>query len=476
MPLEPTISPKENFGGNFEFTPLAHYTPADESELLEILRHHRSQNIRAVGRLHSWSSVVQVGEVMIDLRKFNSVVVHADSNHLWAEVGAGCQIKHLLDELRRQGGFTTMTQGLIKEQALAGAASTGTHGSGKHALSHYIHSVRLARFDPATGEPRIDEIEEGEDLAAARCALGCLGIITKVRIPIRQGYFVEEHFRRYDTLAETLSQESTFPLQQFYLIPWNWKYYAQHRREAEPRRSVLAPLYRLYWSVGMDVFFHFAVMAMARRLPASCTTIFYRWIMPRFMPLGWKVVDRSDRQLSMGHELFRHIETEVFVSASKLAEAIEFVTCLLRHAAGEEVSLSDSMHRQLADSGMLPLWDAAADSYVQHYPICIRKILPDDCLISMASGREPMYSISIVSYVTPKKRAGFFQVTETMTKALAHLFGGRPHWGKHHSFGRAEFQAVYPLFNDFRDIVRQSDPKGQFANEWLRNILHSDAD
>jgi hypothetical protein len=113
---------------------------------------------------------------------------------------------------------------------------------------------------------------------------------------------------------------------------------------------------------------------------------------------------------------------------------------------------------------------------VQNYPICIRKILPDDCLISMASGREPMYSISIVSYAIPQNRAGFFQVTDTMTKAMAHLFGGRPHWGKHHSLGRAEFQAIYPRFNDFRDIVRSSDPKGQFANEWLRNILHSDAD
>jgi hypothetical protein len=84
-------------------------------------------------------------------------------------------------------------------------------------------------------------------------------------------------------------------------VPWRWDFYAQHRREVDRPRSWLAPLYRLYWSVGMDVVFHWTVIAMARWLPLSLCKAYYRLIMPAFVPRGWKVVDRSDRQLSMGH-------------------------------------------------------------------------------------------------------------------------------------------------------------------------------
>src|SRR5262245_25863819 len=92
-------APRENFGGNIPLAPRAFYAPGSEAELLEILRRHRGQRIRAIGRLHSWSQVVNADEVMIDLRQMNSVVVHAESEPPWAEVGAGCQIKHLLQAL-----------------------------------------------------------------------------------------------------------------------------------------------------------------------------------------------------------------------------------------------------------------------------------------------------------------------------------------------------------------------------------------
>lgn len=95
-----------NFGGNHQFTPHAVFTPRSEAELLEILRANRGQRIRAIGRLHSWSPALVGEEVVIDTHQLNRVTVHDDGAASYADIEAGCQIKHALTELARQGGFT----------------------------------------------------------------------------------------------------------------------------------------------------------------------------------------------------------------------------------------------------------------------------------------------------------------------------------------------------------------------------------
>jgi FAD/FMN-containing dehydrogenase len=51
-------------------------------------------------------------------------------------------------------------------------------------------------------------------------------------------------------------------------------------------------------------------------------------------------------------------------------------------------------------------------------------------------------------------------------------FGGRPHWGKQLSINRAEVEAMYPdTFDKFRQIRKQMDPKGVFANTLSRMLF-----
>jgi FAD/FMN-containing dehydrogenase len=471
MPDRQSLLPAANFGANIPLAPRHFYAPRNEEELLKIMGRHAEGRLRAVGRWHSWNPALVGDDVFIDMRHFQEVVVHAEGDSPWAEVGAGCQIHRLLAELRRQGGYTLLSQGLIQQQALAGAAATGTHGSGKHSLSHYVHAARIARYSDATGKPCIEEIDRGAELAAARCGLGCLGVLTSLRIPVCRAYFVEEHFRRYPTLDEVLAQEAEYPLQQFYLVPWRWNFYAQHRREVDAPRSRSAPLYRLFWSVGMDTCFHWGVIALARGLPPAATRVFYRWVMPALLPLGWKVVDRSDRQLSMAHEKFRHIETELFVARSQLPAALDFVTRLLRHVAGETVTLAPEETRALDEHGLAGAWRAARGCHQQRYPICIRKVLPDDTLISMSCGDEPRYAISIISYVTPARRAGFFRCADLLVATLARLFGGRPHWGKYGALDREVLETLYPRLEEFRALVQRHDPAGRFRTPALDQLF-----
>ena len=114
--------------------PSSAYTPADELEVLQILNKHRGQRIRAVGSLHSWSDAILGEDVLLDLRRLHDVQVQPDGDQFVATVGAGCQIKRLLKELAHDGA-TLHSHGLITEQTIAGAISTGTHGSGRHSIA-----------------------------------------------------------------------------------------------------------------------------------------------------------------------------------------------------------------------------------------------------------------------------------------------------------------------------------------------------
>jgi FAD/FMN-containing dehydrogenase len=461
--------PVTNFGRNTTFRPAARYAPRSEADVLDILRAHRGDPVRAVGRLHSWSDVTVCEGVLLDLRYLDAVVVHADGPDPWVEAGAGCQVKRVVRELNRIG-HTLPSLGLIDEQSVAGAAATGTHGSGRHSLSHYVRAVRIVGYDPHTGEPAVREITAGAELRAVRCALGSLGIVTSLRLPIRRQYQVEEHFRRYDRLEEVLEQEAVYDLQQLFLVPWRWDFLAQHRREVGRPRSRLAPLYRLYWAVGMDVGLHVLVRLLARWLPGVCTRLAYRHVIPRLVPGGWKVADRSDRQLTMQHELFRHIEIEVFVTRSRLSEAMAYVVWLLRRAGGETLDPPAGVRGRLSSDQWAEL-ERLRGQYLHHYPVCVRTVLPDDTLISMASGDVPYYALSFISYARPSRRDAYFRFAKALAGTMAALFDARPHWGKVCPLPPAELARLYPGLAEFAAIQKQMDPAGVFANAWVREIL-----
>ena len=54
--------------------------------------------------------------------------------------------------------------------------------------------------------------------------------------------------------------------------------------------------------------------------------------------------------------------------------------------------------------------------------------------------------------------------------ALADL-GGRPHWGKRSFLSAAELAPRYPRWHDFQAVRARLDPRGRFANAWVRDVL-----
>jgi hypothetical protein len=462
-----------NFGRNFRFQPRELYAPRTEDELLSILEHSRGRKIRVVGRLHSWSRLVVTDEVLIDMRHFDSVRVERRGDTDWAVIGGGCQIKRALAELETQAGLTLPTLGLISEQTLAGSTSTGTHGSGKHSLSHYIEEVRIAVFDSKSGLPVIHTINGGPELRAARCALGCLGIVVAIGLRCVLQYTLEETFRRYPTLEEILALEDEYPLQQFYLLPWLWEYFAQHRRVVSRRPDIMSFFYSWYTFLVFDIGLHVAIWGLVKIIGQRFWIHFFlRWIAPVSVIQNWRVAGKSQALLVMEHELFRHVEFELFVKREVLVAAMNFVRAVLEYLDGRSDAIGQAFRAQLETAGLWNLLEGKSGTYTHHYFLCVRRVLPDETLISMASGQESAYyAISFISYAWPAKRQTFLDLSEFLTHSMAILFNARPHWGKICALTPQEAEQLYPQLEEFRQICRRYDSAGQFRNQWVNQVI-----
>jgi hypothetical protein len=104
-------------------------------------------------------------------------------------------------------------------------------------------------------------------------------------------------------------------------------------------------------------------------------------------------------------------------------------------------------------------------------------VLPDDTLISMASGAgEDWYALSFISYARPARRAGFSLFAGFMARSMSKLFHARPHWGKVCPLEADELTSLYPRFDDFRTVCNALDPQGVFQNDWTAELLAAASD
>ncbi len=464
----------ENFGRNVSFSPSLRYQVQAESEVLAVLGSHRDMRFRAVGSLHAWSRVAETKAVLIEMQGLNFVEVADDGQSVW--VGAGCKVKRLLQKLSRVG-LTLPSVGLIDEQSVAGATATGTHGSGSASLSSCIKAVRIAHFD-ASGNPVLAAIDSGDRLLAARCSLGLLGIVVAIEFHCRGKYNIEEHALAHRTLASAIAMEADCPRSQFYLMPWSWTYFGHHRSESGEPRGAFATLYRVYCFLVIDVGLHVAVTFLARVLKSAwAIRFFFRRVLPFTILRRWKVVDDSHAMLVMEHELFRHIEIEVFVPRSKVQAATDFlvdVVCVFGGRPRQNAATTDALLDSVSLSGTL---EQHAGSYVHHYPICYRRVLPDPTLISMTSvsqhadDDEDWYAISFISYQRPGDREGFCAFAGFVAAAVAKCFGGRCHWGKYNPLDAQQNAELYPQLERFQKVRNQFDPERQFSNDWLDEVI-----
>ncbi len=424
-----------NWGGNLKFNPEQIAKPSSEAEILDLVKNAKVQGkqIRVVGSGHSWTHLIKTNRMLISLDQFQGLI-NLDSNNQIAEVKAGTSIRKL-GELLDAKGFALENLGDIDVQSIAGALSTGTHGTG---VNYGTLSTQLVgiRFINGLGEiVECSPTDKPELFSAAQISLGALGIIISMKLKVVPAFKMKLHIMA-GHLDETLTKLETYKQEnkhfEFYWMPYTKKLLlklSNHTTEAN-RGTGFAKKFN-------DVFMENILLGLLMKITS---------IIPPLSQMVSKLIAATVSEsitIDQSNKLFATVrwikfnEMEYNIPADKFSSVIK------------EMEAAFEKHQ-----------------FKVPFPIECRWVKGDNIMISPASGRDSAY-IAIHQYIGMEYLPYFNCMEEIFRK-----HGGRPHYGKMNSAKAEDFEQLYPNWGHFKAIRQAQDPDGLFLNEYLMNIFN----
>jgi L-gulono-1,4-lactone dehydrogenase len=430
-----TATSWRNWAGNVTATPRRVVSPASAGELAAVVREaaERGLTAKAVGTGHSFTAAAATDGVLI--RPERLARVHGvDAQARTVTVGAGLPL-HRLNQVLDAAGLSLTNMGDIMEQTVAGAISTGTHGTGRDSASVAAQVTALELVTADGSVLNCSARENADVFAAARIGLGALGVITSVTFAVEPSFLLSarEEPMRFDEVTgrfdQLVAENEHF---EFYWFP--------HTDNCNTKRNnrspgPAAPLPALRGWVDDELLSNGlfqAVCALGKAVPAAVPGI----------------ARVSSRALSARG--YTDTAYKVFTSPRR----VRFV------------EMEYAVPRQEAVAALRELKAMVERSRLRiSFPVEVRVAPADDITLSTASGRDSAY-IAVHMYRGSRYQEYFTAVERIMT---AHQ--GRPHWGKLHTRDAGQLAAAYPRFAEFTALRDRLDPGRVFGNDYLRRVL-----
>lgn len=421
--------PWKNWSGAQSCLPAARVAPASEEQLAQFLR-AATGAVRPVGSGHSFSALVPTDGSVLSLGNLRGMITH-DAKTLQSEWWAGTPMSQMGAPLK-QAGLALPNMADIDYQTLAGAIATSTHGTGPR-FGSYSDQVVGLRLLTANGDSIDCSAQQHPEIFdAARCSLGALGVITRVRLQNRRAFKLHrrEWVQRFEELLEDM-----------------------------PR------LLREHQHFEMNVLLHAATavaMTMdetkdARVIPKEPGGDVDKVALLQRVHLEWKNSPRI--YAGMINFLVKHA-----VSFPEVIDDSYKVFANVR-----DVRFNEMEYEVPAEAGPACLREIMAkvrknkvDSF---FPIEYRYVKRDSAMLSMFQGRDTC-AISFHQFYRMDYHNVFAQIEPIFWK-----YDGRPHWGKLHTLNARLLAPLYPRWKDFLAVRESLDPQGKLLNAHLRSVL-----
>ncbi|MBB3676142.1 D-arabinono-1,4-lactone oxidase [Modestobacter versicolor] len=391
------------------------------------------RRVRPIGSGHSFSAIGRPEHVQLVLDRHAGLVdVTADG---LVTVQAGMPLHRLNAELAARGWALT-NLGDIDRQTVAGALSTGTHGTGAEfgGLATQLRALELVLADGSV--LRCSATEAADVFSAARVGLGALGVLSAVTLQAVPAFALRAE-EGPASLTELRADFDAFMTStdhvEFYWFPHTDRCATKRNTRVPMGEVAPLPRWRAMWDDEVVANAAFgAVVAAGRVAP------------PLVRPLA-RVSARALSARTLTDDAHR-----VFVSRRRVRFR-EMEYAVPREAAPQVL-------------GELQRAVDASDWRVP-FPVEVRVAAADDAPLSTASGRDTAY---VAVHVPARSDPGeYFAAFE----AIAGAAGGRPHWGKLHGLDAAALAGRYPRFAEFTALRDRLDPAGVFGNAHLDRVL-----
>ena len=427
----------KNWAGNQIAHPLSIEKPRSDEELLAtvVSARERGETVKVVGSGHSFTSIALTQGRLVSLENMSGIVgVDTDAQRVTVKAGTTlADLNVLLD----QHGLALANLGDITYQTVAGAVSTGTHGTGRH-LTGLAGQITGMRIVNGLGQiTDTDETQNTEILRLGRVGLGALGAITQVTlqaVPAFRLRAVETPMRVDQLLEEIDTHVDTNDHFEFFWVPHTGWALTKRNNRTEDDVSP-QPVVR-HWidKVLIENYGFGAVCAVGRMRP--------KWIprLAKALPSsgGREYVDTSYKVFA-STRLVKFYEMEYSIPRSHVVDALNEV-------------------RSMVDS----------NGHLLNFPVEVRFTKADDMALSTSYGRDSAY-IAVHIYKGMDYQPYFRDV-----EAIMRTHEGRPHWGKLHFRTAPDLAPAYPLFDEFLQLRKRLDPNRVFANEYTDRVLGVD--
>lgn len=427
-----------NWSGAVEAHPAVIERPQNVEALCELVRQTAARRgiLRVVGAGHSFTPLAACEDVMVSLDALSGVAsVDPTTHEVWVQ--SGTRLATVSKALAVQG-FALENMGDINVQSLAGAVSTGTHGTGV-TLGNISSQATALELLTASGELRVLTLESDPELfRAAQVSLGALGILTRIRLRVLPAYKLRCVKHRWD-LEETLARAETLC--------------GEHRH------------FELFW-------FPYSDQVLAKTLdvteePAEAGGV-ARWLDEVVLENGafW-TVNQVARLLPSLAPAMSRLSAQVAGGGEARVDCCERVFASPRYVRFQEMEYGLPRERGAECLREIREWIRAKRVPVA-FPIEYRFVKADELWLSPSFQRETAYIAVHMFKGVPYRE--YFEGVEAIFRNHA----GRPHWGKMHTRTSAELATLYPRHRDFCELRDALDPEGLFHSPYLQTLFPSE--
>ena len=413
-----------NWSGSVRARPKAIIHPQDLETLTRIVRGARK--VRVTGAGHSFMPLCETDGTLLVLDQLQGELeICPDGFSAW--VPAGWPIHRLTAELWSLG-LSLINQGDIDKQAIAGALSTGTHGTGASLGSLSTAAVGYRLIGPKGDLIECDAQQRPDLFQAQRLSLGALGVAVQARLSLAPAYRLRETVRAAP-LGEVLESWDELIRAhrhvEFFVFPYADTAMLKSLEPVEAGDDAAPSV----WMENAVLQLASDLAWLAPGLAAPLQRLLSSAISPATRAAPAHQIFPSERPTR-----FEEMEYEIPAEAGPAA---------LRAAIGE-------VRRR-----GLPII----------FPFEYRAVAADDIWLSPMQHRACV-SISFHQYARMAWRDAFAAVERVFAD-----HGGRPHWAKRHTLTSADVVRLYPDAGRWAEARRAADPEEKFLNTHLAELF-----
>lgn len=396
----------------------------------------RKRCVKAIGSAHSFTDIADTDGLQLDLSNYTGLV-ELSLQRQQATLRSGTRLWQI-PSLLADTGLALENLGDIHQQSIAGAISTGTHGTG---LAFGGLGSQVVGLDLLTGrgEPlHVSADANPELLDLLRVGLGAFGIITAVTLQLVPEYDLHtvEAPASLDAILhhwdELNSRHDHF---EFFWFGHDDTAMTKTSNRIAPTRSTLSLVQRAKRQLADEVVTNLGlgtVCQLGRAKPSLIPTL------NRISTKVWGSTERT-AHWSTAFASMRRVRFNEMEYALPYDDIPEILTELRRLFRRADISST--------------------------FPLEIRTAAPETAWLAPNHARKTGY-IAVHQHIGQDHRA-YFDRIEPIFKAA----GGRPHWGKLHTLGAADMADRYPNWSAMVALRDQLDPDRNFTNDYLKHVL-----